>query len=494
MPRQPKGHSTTYFSKSEGRWLTWVNLGKKANGKLNRLPVRGSTAKESADRADALRERAKRGASVPTKIETVEQWLTHWVHKIVREELAWKTFQGYEIAVRRHMIPHIGAWKLDGLDNRLEPEHVRAMYKSLKGKIADSYILQIHWILSEALQQAVAEAKAARNVCTMIKPPKVAKGSKRKIKALNLADVQKIVEASLDDDMCERWLIGMLLGPRQGETLALRWSKLHLDEQPPYLEICEQLQRRTWEHGCGDPVACVRRLGQAKKRKRPLCRATPCPPKYVHGCPDASTCKKLARFCPDKTVAQGECARHLSANPAKKVKCPPLCKPDCTGHASLCPQRINGGIVVTGLKSESGDRPIPLFLFIAERLRLRREDQIRKGLFTPDGLVFCGPDGQMVDSRRDHDAWKRLLVKARVTDSRLHQARHTACSLLLTQADIAVVREIMGHADIRQTQAYTDVAKEIKANAVNNLAEAIMRGDLAKLLQPRTATNPITGA
>ncbi len=493
--KQPKGHSKTYLSRYDKKWHTWVRIGTKQNGEPLRRNVRGETATESAELADALKERIKRGAGIPAKIETVEQWLTHWVHKIVREELAWKTFQGYEIAVRRHIIPNIGAWKLDGLERRLEPEHVRAMYKSLEGKIAASYIRQVHWILSEALQQAVVEGKAARNVCTMIKSPKVAKGSKRKIKGLGLDVVQAIVQAALDDPMCERWLIGMLLGARQGEALALRWNVVHLDDgQAPYLEITEQLQRRTWEHGCDDAAACVRQLSAAKKRKRPLCRTTACPPKYSHGCRQATACAKLAHFCPLRKVVPGECARHLSANPAKKVKCPPVCEPDCTGHASLCDQRINGGMVVTGVKSDSGERVLPLFVFVAERLRLRREDQIRKDLFTPDGLVFCGPGGERIDSRRDLEAWKRLLVKAKVADSRLHAARHTACSLLLTQADISVVREIMGHGDIRQTQEYTDVAKEIKANAVNNLAAAIMGGDLARLLQPKTATNAITGA
>ncbi len=368
MPRQPKGHGNTYFSEYDNKWHTWVHVGTKPNGKADRRNVRGDTAKESADRAEALKERIKRGAGVPAKIETVEQWLTHWVHKIVREELEWKTFQGYELAVRLHMVPHIGAWRLEGLDRRLEPEHVRSMYKALKGKISDSYIRQVHWILSEALQQAVAEGKAARNVCAMIKPPGVK--AKKKIKAHSLAEVQAIVEASFDDPMAERWLIGMLLGPRQGEALAIRWNALHLDDEHPYLTITEQLQRRTWEHGCDDPAECVRQLGAAKARKRPLCRTEPCPPKYAHGCGNESGCKKLARFCPDKKVVPGECARHLSAK--RGTKCPPLHKPGCTEHASLCPQRINGGIVFKDVKSDSGERDVPLFPVVVDLLRLRR--------------------------------------------------------------------------------------------------------------------------
>lgn len=490
MPRQPNGHSTTYFSKYDKLWHTWVHVGTKPNGKEDRRNVRGKTATESADKADALRERMKRGGNVPTKIETVEQWLTYWVHKVAREELEWKTFQGYEIMVRLHVIPHIGAWKLEGFSNRLEPEHVRAMYAALKRKLAPSYVRQVHWMLKSAMQQAVAEGKAGRNVCDLVKPP--SGSGKRKIKAHNLQEVQAIVQAAMEDPLAERWLLGMLLGPRQGEVLAIRWNRLHLDDEHPYLEIEEQLQRRTWEHGCDDPVACVKKLDAAKKRKRPLCRRTPCPPKYAHGCPDEETCKKLARFCPDRKTVVGECARHLSASNTKKVKCPPLCAADCDKHASLCPDKVNGGIVFKGVKSESGERILPLFPILVELFRLRREDHIRRDVWTENGLVFRGPTGEAIDPRRDHDAWEKLLVAAKVADSRLHAARHTAGSLLVSKADIAVVQEILGHADIRMTKRYIDVAKEIKQNAINDLAAAIFAGDLASLLQPKAATKPIT--
>ncbi len=493
MGRQPKGHSSTYYSSYDKQWHTWIVIGKKPNGKPDRRNVRGTTAAESADRAEALLERVKRGAAVPTKIETVAQWLTYWVHNVAKQELEYKTTQGYELAIRLHIIPNIGAWKLDGLGDRLEPEHIRTMYAKLKVKLAPSYVKQIHSILKSALQQAVAEGKSARNPAALVKPPS-AKG-KRKIKAHNLQEVQAIVQAALVDPMAERWLIGMLLGPRQGEMLAIRWGKLHLDEETPYLEIEQQLQRHTWEHGCDDAAACVRWLNATatragKERKRPLCRTQPCPPKYTHGCADSKTCKKLARFCPDKKVVPGECARHLSAK--KGTKCPPLHKANCTEHASLCPERVNGGIVFKAVKSEAGEREIPLFPIIVELLRLRREDQIRRGVFAADGLVFLGPAGGAIDPRRDHDAWEKLLQRAGVADSRLHAARHTAGTLLVSMADITIVQEILGQADPRTTKQYIDIAGESKQNAINDLAKAIFEGDLAKLLQPKAATKTIT--
>jgi len=476
MSRQPKGHGKTYFSKYDQKWHTWVHVGTRPDGKADRRNVRGETAAESARRADELKDRMKRGASIPTKAETVGDWLTYWAHHVIKDEVEWKTWRHYEVMARKHLAPHIGAWKLDGLGERLEPEHVNACYTVLKTKLAPSYVRQVHNMLKQALDAAMAHGRASRNVCRMMKGPKVAR--KRKIKAHRLDEIQAIVTAAMNDRLAERWLLGMLLGLRQGEVLAITWDKVDLNGCPAMLAIDEQVQRRTWEHGCEDPVACN------KGRDRNPCRTVRCPPKYVHGCADPASCKKFGRFCPNRRVDKGKCSRHIN--------CPPLCPADCTGHAAMCPLRVNGGMVAKDVKSESGERDIPLFPIIVELLRARRETQIQRGVYAKAGLVFRGPTGNAIDSRRDHEAWERLLQKAGVADSRLHAARHSAGTLLATKADIAVVQEILGHADIRQTRQYVDIAKELKQNAVEAIASAVMDGNLAALLQPRSATSSIT--
>jgi len=475
MPRQPKGHGKTYFSDYDGKWHTWVHVGTKPNGKADRRNVRGDTAAESARRADELRDRIKRGAAVPTRIETVGQWLTFWLHHLKRDEVEYRTWRHYE-AMTRNLIGQIGAWKLDGLGQRLEPEHLVACYAALSGRLARSYVRQHHGLIKQALDVAVLHGRASRNPAAMIKGPKRARP--QRIKAHSLGDIQAIVGSALTDPMAERWLLGMLLGLRQGEVLAVRWSKLDLDGMPPMLTVDEQVQRHGWEHGCGDPVACVR------NRERPPCRTKRCPPKHSHGCADPSACVRRAQFCPLVVVDRKACASHARA-------CPQLCPRDCAGHATTCPKRINGGIVFKEVKSESGEREVPLFPVLAELLRERRDEQIRRGCYTHDGLVFRGPTGGPIDASHDHGEWVRLLDRAGVAPTRLHAARHTAGTLLAARADISVAQEILGHSDIRQTRQYVDVAKELKENAVNAIAAAVLDGILAALLQPGSATGSV---
>lgn len=60
-------------------------------------------------------------------------------------------------------------------------------------------------------------------------------------------------------------------------------------------------------------------------------------------------------------------------------------------------------------------------------------------------LVFCQPNGLLIDSRKDWGDWKSFLTKAGVPMSRVHDARHTAATtLLLMGVNGRIVMEMMG--------------------------------------------------
>ena len=383
-----------------------------------------------------------------------------------------------------HIAPHIGGRKLDGNRNRLEPEHVEAMYAALgKGapgtpKLAPSYVRQVHRVLSRALKVAVRRGRAVRNVCDLIDTP----GARaNRIKAFTLAEAQAVLGAAAASPLAARWLISLLLGPRQGEVLGLRWSHVNLDPdgtEAAYLLIESQLQRRTWEHGCSDPASCA----------APHHKTKPCPQRWEHGCGNPGECtKSRTDRCPTRRRLPG-CATHRSRN-----GCPPLCDPACRGHARACPQRTGGGLVDAEVKSEKGVRKLALGALITELLRTHRAEEQRRhaerGLeWTPDRYVFTSSICKPLDPRRDHEMWEELLGAAGVADARLHVARHTAGTMLVaTGTGIREVQEILGHADIRVTELYVDVAQEAKREAVDRVAAALLDGSLAALLQPNGA-------
>lgn len=468
--RQPDGRPTIYLG-ADKQWHCWVTVGTKPNGKPDRKHIRRRTATAVAEAVDKLLDRVKRaGGAPPKKIETVADWMRQWLNTTVKGDRAWRTWKAYTPIVEGHIIPAIGNRRLDGNRNLLEPEHIEEVYGQMRAKgLSTSYILQAHRILSRALKVAHRRGRASRNAAALLDAPA---HRRKRMEGYALKDAQAILREAAKDPAAARWMLGLLLGPRQGETLGLRWPLVHLDVDQPYVLIAKQLQRRDWEHGCEDQGACA----------RPHCRTGPCPPRFEHGCVEPEACKKLAYRCPARREVAG-CSRHRG-----RTGCPPPCKPNCTGHAKACPQRKGGGLRDVDLKSEDSERKVPLPPVVVELLRQLREEMIRLGLFDKDGYVFVNSHGRPVDPRRDHEAWEQLLVRAGVPDGRLHAARHTAGSMLVASGtDIAVVQEILGHSDIRVTRGYVDVAADLKQQAVVRIAEALLDGDLRAFLQQPTS-------
>ena len=97
------------------------------------------------------------------------------------------------------------------------------------------------------------------------------------------------------------------------------------------------------------------------------------------------------------------------------------------------------------------------------------------GSFWHDGgFVWCQPTGKPVNPRADWGEWKALLKAAGVRYARLHDARHTAATLLLAQGvDQRVVMETLGHSQISMTSRYTHVLPQVMTDAAARMGQAL---------------------
>lgn len=151
-------------------------------------------------------------------------------------------------------------------------------------------------------------------------------------------------------------------------------------------------------------------------------------------------------------------------------------------HAGYCPERKPIRPATKDTKSRAGRRPVGLPPQIAAMLAKHRatQDGTRKTarqLWTvsrhDDGWVFTDPVGQPINPRFDYDEWKRLLADAKVRDGRLHDARHTAATVLflLGISDTAVDKVMgwePGGAMRRRYQHATDPVLQSIAERVGN--------------------------
>ena len=76
--------------------------------------------------------------------------------------------------------------------------------------------------------------------------------------------------------------------------------------------------------------------------------------------------------------------------------------------------------------------------------------------------MFTNRLGRPVHPTEDHKAWKSLLATAKVRDARLHDARHTAATMLLElKVPLPAVMDIMGWTDASIAKRYMHVPREL---------------------------------
>lgn len=414
--RAPNGASSIYYSEYDKLWHGRVTMGVRDDGKPDRRHVKRKTEKEVILAVRELeRQRSTGQVTRPGRPWTVEKWLTHWVETVAQPSVRATTLAGYRTAVYKHLIPGLGAHRID----RLQPEHLEKLYARI---VADGNKAgtahQVHRTVKTALFVAVDRGHITKNPAKSAKAPRV---DEEEIIPFTVKEAQRILTAAEKRRNGVRFALALSLGLRKGEALGLKWSRIDLDAG--LLHTPRQLQRHRWMHGCDDPHECGAKLHRTK-----LCKPN--------------------------------CKRHKKA-------CPPLCPPGCTGHASACPKRHGGGLREVEVKSRAGKRTVGIPKPLLEALRRHKEAQDAEREFAGSvwkegGWVFCQPTGRPIDPRADHDEWKSLLTEAGVRDARLHDARHTAATMLLVlKVPLPAIMEVMGWGEASVAKRYVHVPTEV---------------------------------
>jgi integrase len=424
--RAPNGASTIYFSEYDQRWHGRVSVGIRDDGSPDRRHVERATEAEVVDAVQELE--AERRAGTVRKIGRsmrVETWLVHWVENIAKPSVKYKAYRAYRTAVYHHLIPGLGKHRI----NKVEPEHFEKLYVAIlaKGrKPATAH--QVHRTARTAFGEALRRGHINRNPVALAKPPRL---EEPEIEPFEVEEIQHLIATALDGRRNGvRFVLALALGIRQGETIGLKWTRLNTRTKT--LTIARQLQRRTWEHGCQDPHHC----GQRYHKTQP--------------------CKET-------------CTRH------KRRPCPPPCPPDCTDHARSCPMRHGGGLVDAEVKSRAGRRGIVLPDELCDLLERHAETQAREKehagtAWADEGWMFTQPTGRPVSPEQDGREWKQLLADAGVREARLHDARHTAATvLLLLGIPERVVMEFMGWSNTAMAKRYQHVTAALRQDVAQRI-------------------------
>ena len=108
-----------------------------------------------------------------------------------------------------------------------------------------------------------------------------------------------------------------------------------------------------------------------------------------------------------------------------------------------------------------------------QRQRVKQaEERLAAGeLWADEGYVFTTPLGHPVDPRNFHRSWHSLLDRVGLDRRPLHEARHTAASLMLSSGvPLKTVQETLGHSSIQLT---ADLYGHVMPEDLDRVAAAI---------------------
>jgi integrase len=427
--RRPNGRSSVYLG-TDGIWHGWVTVGVKPDGSPDRRHRKGRTEAEVTRKVRELESQRQSGyVGKPGRVPTVAEWMGEYLgviceRLVLSEKMAPRTLADYRSKTRHWIIPLLGKHRLD----RLTPEHLDTAYTvMLRRGLSPSTVLKVHRILSRALTIAVRRGRLSRNVATLLDAPSAAP---HEIEPLTREEAHRILKVAASKRNGARWSVALALGIRQGEALGLRWS--FVDLETGTVRAWFQIQRIAWRHGCDDPGACA-----VKWHRRP--------------------CKRGCKQHRHRSTCKPGCA--TKGHVCYKRPCPL----DCISHGDKCPQRVGGGIVFRQRKGKGKltlQCPPALLELLKEHRNRQMADRLRAGsAWTAHDLVFATRDGGPIERTEDWRSWKAILRQAQVRDVRVHDARHTAATLLIEQGvHIRVVQEVLGHTRVTTTERYTHVA------------------------------------
>jgi integrase len=186
---------------------------------MKRKTVYGET------RADVGRKLADRDSGIVYDDEnmTVGEYLDSWLKGSVSGSVRASTYDRYELAVRVHLKPALGATKL----KKLTPAQVATLYQEkLAAGCAPASVNKLHVTLHKALDQAVRWHMVPRNVCEAVKAPRPAS---EEMKTLSPDQIRAFLSAASGDRLEALYVLAVHTGMRQGELLALKWADIDLE-------------------------------------------------------------------------------------------------------------------------------------------------------------------------------------------------------------------------------------------------------------------------
>jgi integrase len=201
----------------DGRWEARIVL---PDG--SRKSFYGKTRQEAAKLLVVAVRDQNIGLPIVGEKQTLEQYLGHWL-EVVKPTIKPRTHRLYEMFVRVHIAPALGATTL----SRLSPQQIQALYAGrLAAGLSSTSVQHVHYMLHRALDAALRLGLVQRNVSELIDPPRM---RHHEMTVLSPEQVRTFLATAKIDRYYALYVLALTTGMRQGELLTLKWRDVDLD-------------------------------------------------------------------------------------------------------------------------------------------------------------------------------------------------------------------------------------------------------------------------
>ncbi|HOT77158.1 MAG TPA: tyrosine-type recombinase/integrase [Candidatus Wallbacteria bacterium] len=221
--------------RGQNSWRLCYDAGRTASGERDTKykTIKAKTMREAEQALSKFINEIESGVVTDNNIK-FEQFVEIWHKDYAKDTLAPKTYAGYRIQLKHHILPTLGKLRLKDITDRV----LRHFYQALReptarkdergGKLAELTILHSHQIVSAILEKAVRWGYIANNPARRVERPKV---PRRQIKCYDENDLDKLIRAFENEPLKYRLMVSIAIstGLRRGEVMGLRWDRIDME-------------------------------------------------------------------------------------------------------------------------------------------------------------------------------------------------------------------------------------------------------------------------
>lgn len=261
MPRRNAAGSGSIRQRPDGTWEARLTVGTDpGTGKPVRKSIYGKTQKEVRQKMTAMQRAVDSGTYQAPDKTTVSEWLDDWMKTFCAVKVKPLTYSSYEVAIRKHIKPAIGALRLQAVKGL----HVQKLYNGMTAAgLSAKTVKNVAAILHKSFSVALKQGMVTANPCDAAELPKAIH---KEITPLSDEEIPLFLKAIDGHPLGNAYALCLFAGLQEGECLGLSWEQV--DFEARRITVSQQLQKEK-KKGSHYYIAPSTKSGKPRQIKPP---------------------------------------------------------------------------------------------------------------------------------------------------------------------------------------------------------------------------------